>query len=195
MPDAFVLFFRDPVEVTGAVLSALSIYLLARQHVWGWPVGLVSVALYIPVYFRAQLFADMALYALVYLPGLAYGWYVWGRGEAGAAVPVRRTPARWGSGLLASAALLMLAIGLYLDRVVAQPLAYWDAFTTAFAVAGQVMQARKWLENWLLWIIVDAVAAGVYVVKGLYPTAVLYGLFILLAVNGYRDWRRDLPAP
>ncbi len=105
---------------------------------------------------------------------------------------MRRTPRAWGGTLLGLAALLMLGIGLFLDRVVGQPLAYWDAFTTAFAVAGQLMQARKWLENWLLWIVVDAVAAGVYVVKSLYPTAVLYALFIALAIKGYVDWRRSM---
>lgn len=194
LADAFAAFFQNPVEVSGAVLSVASIYLLARQRVWGWPIGLVSVALYIPVYWQARLFGDLALYALVYLPGLAYGWYVWTHPRRGATVPVTRTPLGWGGGLLALALGLMLVLGWVLDRVIGQPLAYWDAFTTAFAVAGQLMQARKWLENWLLWIVVDAVAAGVYLVKGLYPTALLYAVFIGLAVKGWRDWRHSLEA-
>ena len=195
LADAFVAFFRDPVEIAGAVLSALSIYLLARQRVLGWPIGIVATGLYIPVYYRAQLFADMALYALIYLPGLVYGWYVWTRGRAaGEALPVSRISRRWLVGLLAASALSMVAIGLVLDRLMQQPLAYWDAFTTAFAIAGQLMQARKWIENWLLWIVVDSVAAGVYFVKGLYPTMVLYALFLVLAAKGYAEWKRDLDA-
>ncbi len=194
LADAFAAFFSDPVEIGGAVLSALSIWLLARQRVLGWPIGIVATALYIPVYYRAALFADMALYALVYLPGQLYGWYVWTRGSVADVLPVSRISWNWLAGLLLGAALAMAAIGLFLDRSVGQPLAYWDAFTTAFAVAGQVMQARKWIENWLLWIVVDSVAAGVYFVKGLYPTMVLYGLFLVLAAQGYAAWKRDLRA-
>ncbi len=195
--DAFAAFFRDPVEVTGAVLSASSIFLLMRQNVWGWPIGIVATSLYIPVYYRAELYADMGLYALIFLPGLIYGWVVWGRGGAdGGLFPVQRAPAHYLTLLLCGAGVVTVALGYSLDRWTGQSLAYWDSYTTAFAIAGQLMQARKWIENWLLWIIVDAVAAGVYLVKGLYPTMVLYVLFLALAVKGYAEWKRDLaPVP
>lgn len=192
LSDAFAAFFASPVEWIGAVLSALSIWLLARQRVWGWPIGLVATALYVPVYFAAHLFADMALYALVYLPGQVYGWIVWTRRPAGSVLTVRRGGAGPVALLLGAAALGTAGLGWGLSRIPTQSLPYWDAFTTAFAIAGQLMQARKWLENWLLWIVVDAVAAGVYVVKGLYPTALLYAFFIVLAWRGYVGWRRDL---
>lgn len=190
--EAFTAFFRDPVEVTGALLSGLSIFLLARQKVVGWPVGIAATVLYLPVFFHARLYADLGLY-VIFLVFQAYGWYAWLRGgPGGVALGVRRAPRGALVLLLGLAALLNVAMGYSLARWTDQDLAFWDSFTTSFSLAGQVMQARKWLENWLLWLVVDAIAAGIYFAKGLYPTMVLYLVFLVLAAMGYAAWRRDL---
>lgn len=190
--DAFAAFFRDPVEVSGAFLSGLSIFLLARQRAIGWPVGIAATLLYLPVFYNARLYADLGLY-VVFLVFQAYGWYAWiYGGRDGGVLPVQRAPRQALLWLLGGAAVLNGVMGYGLARWTDQDLAYWDAFTTSFSLAGQVMQARKWIENWLVWLVVDVVAMGIYAVKGLYPTMVLYGIFLGLAAMGYVSWKRDL---
>ncbi len=190
--NAFAAFFSNPVEVAGAVLTVVSIVILVRQSLWGWPIGIAATLLYLPVFWQAQLYGDMGLYG-VFLVAQVYGWRVWYAGEPddeAALAPRLGSPSGLAI-LLIGAALGTMGLGWLLERA-GGSLPYWDGFTTSFALAAQVMQARKWVENWLVWIAVNAVATGVYVVKGLGPTAALYLVLLGLAVAGWMTWRREL---
>ncbi len=190
--DAFVAFFSNPIEVAGAVLTVVSIVLLVRQNVWGWPVGIAATVLYLPVFWQARLYGDMGLY-VVFLVAQVYGWRAWYAGgpDDDAALAPRLGPVAWVGGLLLAAAGGTLGLGWALERA-GGSLPYADGFTTSFALAAQVMQARKWVENWMVWIVVNAVATSVYVIKGLGPTAALYLILLGLAVVGWRTWHREL---
>lgn len=180
---------RDPVEVAGALTGGLGVWLTVRRSVWCWPVGMVNVALYAFVFVHAKLYSDAGL-QLVYLAMSAYGWWAWLRGGTGGReLPVARTPRALLGGLLVAGALGTLGLGTLLARHTDAALPFFDAGTTSFSLAAQLLMTRKWIENWALWIAVDVVYVYMYVVKDLYATAILYAVFLGLAVAGFRAWR------
>lgn len=180
------------LEVAGFLTGVLGVALMARQHVWAWPVSLVNVALYAVVFRDARLYADMGL-QVIYFVLCAYGWYHWTRGAGPAAqLPVTRAPRGALIGGGAVALLACLALGASLGRFTDAALPYLDSALGAFSLVAQWLQTRKWIENWLLWIAVDLVYVGMYVFKGLYLTAALYVVFLVLAVLGWLAWRTSL---
>jgi nicotinamide mononucleotide transporter len=184
----------NPYEVAGVAFGAVAVWLTVRENVWCWPLGIVNVLLSAIVFAQARLYADMGL-QLVYVALCLYGWYAWlhGGGERGA-LAVARTPGfAWV--VLASGGIAFAAgLGFFLHRHTDAALPYWDASTASFSLVAQWMQTRKWIENWLVWIGVDVVYVGIYVVKGLFLMAGLYGAFLVLAVAGLLAWRRSLAA-
>jgi nicotinamide mononucleotide transporter len=179
-------------ELSAALITAWSVWLTARENVWCWPTGIVSVVLYAWIFWQAKLYANAVL-QVVYLVLIIYGWYEWLYGGArGGELVVARTPLRgWivtmsvGAAVTAAAATLMTR---YTDA--SMPLS--DAATTAFSIVAEAMTARKWIENWLIWIAVDAWTTWMLVVQKLYASAALYAVFVPLAVYGWMKWRRSL---
>ncbi len=184
----------DPWEVAGFVTGVVAVWLTAKESPWCWPAGLVNVSLYIVVFWQAKLYADMGL-QVVYVGVCLYGWWEWLHGgPGGGRLAVSRAPRRWLAGLSVAGAAFAVALGLFLTRKTDASLPFWDATTTAYSLVAQLLQSRKWIETWWFWIAVDVVYVGVYVAKGLYLTAVLYGVFLGLCVLGLREWRRSLEA-
>jgi nicotinamide mononucleotide transporter len=182
----------SPIEIVGVVFGILGVWLTTRQKVWCWPIGIVGVLAFVVVFFRAKLYAAMGL-QFVYVGLAAYGWYAWLHGgDAHGALRVTRTPARTMTALVVAGAAATAGLGWWLGRRTDEALPYLDAFTTVFSLAAQWMQARKQLENWALWVVVDVLYAGMAVSQGLTLTAGLYVVYVGLAVLGYRDWRRSM---
>jgi nicotinamide mononucleotide transporter len=128
-----------------------------------------------------------------------YGWYEWLHGGADhGRLAVSRTPAAWVAGLGVAGVLASLALGLVLKHRTNDALPFADAAVTAWSLVAQWMATRKWLENWLLWIVLNVSNVGICVSQRLYPMSALYGFFLVLAVLGYREWSRSMrqaPAP
>ena len=184
----------DPFEVVGVITGVLGVWLTTRQKIWCWPVGMVSVACFIAVFLRAKLYAAMGLQG-VYVVLLAYGWYAWRAGGRGhAPLAVTRVRARLAAALAVAAGLASAAFGYWLMARTDEALPWLDAFTTSFSLAAQWMQARKLLENWIVWIVVDLAYVGMSLSQGLALTAGLYAIYVGLAVLGFRDWRRSMIA-
>ena len=182
----------NPFEVVGVLTGVAGVWLTTRQNIWCWPVGIVSVASFVVVFFSAKLYAAMGLQC-VYIGLLAYGWHAWLHGGAGhGALKVSRLPRRLGLGLLALAAAAAGAGGYWFQARTDHVMPYVDSFTTSFSLAAQWMQARKYLENWVLWVVVDVAYVGMSLSQGLTLTAGLYAVFIGLALLGFRDWRRSM---
>lgn len=180
------------LEWVAVAFGVASVWLTVRQNPWCWPLGIVNVALFAWLFWRERLYADAGL-QVVYVAVCVYGWWAWVRGGPGAGpLRVTRVPAWTALGLLGAGILLAGTLGLGLKRTTDAALPFWDAGTTAFSLVAQWMQARKWLENWVLWILVDAVYVGMYLIKGLHLTAGLYAAFVVLAVLGLRAWARTL---
>ena len=182
-------------ELIAAALGFVSIYLQIRQHVWYWPVSIVMVFMYIFVYIDARLYADMSL-QFYYLAVSIYGWYLWAFGvkvmNHSEKITVTRTSPSLLLILLLIACVLFFLIGWILDTYTNSDLPYWDSFTTSLSFIATWMLARKKIENWIIWIIVDAVSAFIYLYKELYPTMILFTFLTMLAMVGYRKWRLDL---
>jgi len=184
----------DPLEVAGFLTGAIAVYLTAKEIVWCWPVGLVNVGLYTLVFWNAKLYADAGL-QVVYAVLCLVGWWQWGRGGPGfgALHVTRSTPVELGV-LAAVGAAGTLLLGTFLHRATDASFPYLDSALTSFSLVAQGMQTRKRFESWALWIAVDVVYVGMYLVKQLRLTAVLYAVFIALAVLGHREWKRSLSA-
>lgn len=178
-------------EVLGVASGALAVALIARENVWGWPISIVSSALYVFVFFQAKLYADSGL-QVCYVVLSAYGWVAWWRGTttvAGPRVRVTRAPL---AALTAALAVGTVGAGvLYLLLARTDAAFPWlDAPTASFSLVGQWMQARKWIQNWPLWIVVDLAYVGLYILRALYLTAGLYLVFTAIAVMGWMTWHR-----
>jgi len=184
------------IEILGVITSLVYLYFSVRQIIWLWPFGILSSALFILIFFSSKFYADMGL-QVYYLGVSVYGWYYWSRRSGpgqGEGRPVTRLSSRMTVILTAVTAGLLLAIVFILKRFTDSDLPWGDAFTTAASVVATWMLARKILEHWLVWIVVDIVAAGLYLYKGLYPTTLLYLLYSGIAVAGYFQWKKSMEA-
>lgn len=182
----------SPVEWAAAVTGLASVWLTVRENVWCWPTGLVSVALYVWVFYQARLYADTGL-QVVYIVLSVYGWWEWLHGGPGRReLPVGRASGRLMAGMIALALLGALVLGYGLDRWTDAALPYADSLITSTSLVAQWMLARKLWENWTLWITVDVMAVGVFAFKGLVITTVLYVVFLGMAIAGWREWRETL---
>jgi nicotinamide mononucleotide transporter len=180
------------LEEVAFVTSAVGVWLSTRRSLISWPVIIVSCILYGEVFRGARLLSDMLLQG-VFAICAVYGWWHWMRGvQTDGSVRVEVLGTRgWLWGLAAGVA-GSVALGFVMKHFFNASLPWLDAGLTAFSLVGQWWQARKYLANWWLWIAVDVIYIGEYVYKHLNLTAGLYGLFVLLAMLGLRDWRRAL---
>ena len=179
------------LELAGFGLSLWMVLANMRVNPIGWPLAIAASLAY------AVLFADSKLYGeaglqLFFVVVALWGWWQWlaGRSEGGQALVVRRLPHR--RALLAAALTLAAwpALGLLLKHGTDSDVPFLDALPTVASVAGQVLLGRKYIENWAVWLFVNIVSVALFAYKGLWLTAVLYGLFALLSVAGWRAWQR-----
>ncbi len=195
------------IEAAGTITGIICVWLFIRQNIWAWPVAVVSAALFCVVFLDAGLYSNMGLQG--FYIGLAfYGWHQWRRGgpeQAGVKVQhlTRRQGAVLGMLVLLTTTTLV-AMLVFITRgtpitpetmaafIASEHARSLDALATAMSLAGTWMQAKKILENWLLWIVTDIILAGVFFSQGLYFTTALYLLYLVMASLGYRAWRKDL---
>ncbi len=179
-------------EALALVFNLAYVGLAIVQSVWCWPAGFVGAGLTLFVFVQARLYGTAAL-QLVYMALMVYGWYQWRHGgEKGGRCQVSRTPRRWRIGLGVAGATFAAALALFLAQRTDAALPVWDAGTTSFSLVAQFMTTRKWIETWLVWIVVDAVYVGMLVSQELHLMAALYLAYLVLAVVGLLSWRRSL---
>ncbi|MCJ2182139.1 nicotinamide riboside transporter PnuC [Novosphingobium sp. 1949] len=178
------------LEIIAVIVSFLGIWLTARRRMLCWPINLLACALYFQLFLEVRLYADMVLQALFGI-AILYGWIAWMRGkeEKGDVVVVPLTGLEACAGL-AAGALGAAAIGWFTSHHTNAALPWMDATLSSFSLLAQYWTARRHASSWLLWIVVDVVYVGMFVFKGLWPTAGLYTAMVALAVLGYRNWLR-----
>jgi nicotinamide mononucleotide transporter len=182
------------MELVAVVVTLAAVYLTTRQVIWCWPVGLVGATLYGLIFFEARLYADMGLQGLYFALGV-YGWWAWLHGgEDHGELRVRHARRSLLLPLVLGAAIAGLLMGLALYRYTDAALPFLDSTLTWGSIAAQYLQARKLLENWLLWIVVDVVYVGMFVYLGLFLTAALFAGFLVLALMGLSSWRASMRA-
>ena len=186
------LAIANRIEILAVVFGIVSVYLSTREHIWSWPTALVNVALYFVVFLEAKLYADMGL-QVVYFALSLYGWYEWlYGGEHRTELHVSRVTRTLGVRLAVIGIASAVVIGTLLARFTDAALPYLDSATTSTSLVAQWMMTRKILENWAVWVAVDVVYIGMFIFKELYLTAGLYAVFLVLAVMGFRQWKRSL---
>ncbi len=184
-----------PLEAVAAAFGVISVYLGTREKILSWPTALVNVALYTVVFYGARLYADMGL-QVIYFVLSAYGWYEWTYGGANRTVlrVSRATPRTWVV-LTVVNLVAWVALGTFLSRSTNAALPWLDALLSTTSLCAQWLMTRKVLENWAIWIALDIVYVPTFISRGLYATAGLYTIFLVLAVMGWREWRRSLEGP
>lgn len=180
------------IEIVAAAITAVSIWLAARQSVWYYPTGIVSVALYTWIFAEARLYAEAGL-QVVWFGLMLYGWYEWlYGGEFHDELRVSRTPRPVWAGIVFAAVMMSLLIALLQMRYTSNPAPLADSSIAAFSIVAQAMTAKKWIESWLFWMAINVAAVALYISRDLHPTAALYAILFILGIKGYLDWRRSL---
>lgn len=180
-------------EALGFVTGALCVYLVVRENVWNFPVGIANSAFFLVLFAGARLYGDAAL-QVIYIALGFQGWYLWLRGgENRAPLKVERASRL----LLAGVAAFVVAgtTGLtFFFHYIDDSAPFLDALTTVLSLGAQYLLNRKAVENWWLWMTADVVYIYLYFGKGLHLTAVLYLVFLGLCVAGLRSWLRTMSA-
>ena len=187
---AFLEPFRDYAEWIAALLGVITVVLVVRRSVWNFPFALAMVSLYFFEFLDEKLYSDALLQIFFFVINAA-GWWLWSRApkvDDGIVVEAMGKDARlaWIAATAGLSALWGWAMATYTDA--AAP--YWDAAVVGTSVAAQWLQSLRRVESWVLWILADCLAVPLYLWKGLYPTAILYTVFLVLAVLGLREWAR-----
>lgn len=196
MQDIVSWVASNGIELTGALLGLGSIILQIRRKASYWPVVILMVLLYIWVYFDAKFYAYMS-FQFYYLAVSIYGWYYWLRhkntgNSTGGATDIARLNKRSFLILLIITLALFVIFYFVLRWLTDSDIPLGDSFTTAVSCVATWLLAKKYIGNWLFWIVSDVVSTGLYLHKELYPTAILYGSFLVLAVVGYMKWKKEL---
>jgi nicotinamide mononucleotide transporter len=176
------------LEWVAAGLGLINIALLVFRSVWNYAFGIASVSIYIFVFFETRLYAESGLQVFFVL-AQAWGWYLWLKvGDEDSRVPVRwldwQSRAVW----LAVTAALSLNLGWVMHRFTDAAMPYADSAIAGASVAAQILLAYRRVENWVLWIAIDVAAVALYINRGLYPTAGLYGGMLVMSLFGLREW-------
>lgn len=175
-------------EAWGFATGGACVWLVVREHLWNWPIGLANNLCFFVLFFKGRLYADMGLQVVYFGLGI-YGWLNWiYGGENRTALSISQTTRREWLTLLFT---LPIGIGVLHEILLALNGAapFWDSITTVISLAAQYLLSRKRLENWCWWIAADIIYVPLYLSRGLPLTALLYALFLLLCIVGFREWR------
>ncbi len=185
------------LQIVGVALGLLYLWLEYRADIRLWVVGLIMPLVHGSLYYTSGLYADSAM-QLYYVAAGLYGWAVWalagrrGRKSADKDLNIGHTPWRTAAALVAVYAVAHAAIYWFLTALTDSTVPFWDSMTTAMSMVAMWMLSRKYIEQWLVWLVVDLITVGLYLYKGIPLTAGLYLIYSALAVAGYVRWKRDI---
>jgi nicotinamide mononucleotide transporter len=179
------------IELVSSVSGLAGVWLNTRLSAWGWPLGIFSVALAAVVYFESRLFAEFGLQVFYAASGF-YGWIMWKK---------KPNDIQQGISLIKPKPMMAnifwglsfgVCLGWYLQRFTMADFPYPDSLITGFSLVAQIWLARKYLENWILWILINVASVFLYLQKGLLFFSVFYLILLFLALKGFFDWKKKL---
>jgi nicotinamide mononucleotide transporter len=180
------------IEIIAALLGIAGVYLTIRQSIWCWPVGLINVVLSLVVFFNSKLYADVVL-QVFYLVMTLYGWWFWiYGGKKKFEVPVRRMSLVELVVILPLGLIFSVAVGFAFARYTDAAYPYWDSMLMVWGIIATWAMAKKIIEHWVMWIIIDLNCTALYFCKNLYAFSPLYFIFTVLAIFGYFTWKKEL---
>ncbi|XQW86794.1 nicotinamide riboside transporter PnuC [Thalassotalea piscium] len=180
------------VEWLAVISSLLYVFLAANNNIWCWPAALVSTVLYTIIFYEFYLWSDSLLQVYYFIMAI-YGWYCWRKSPANAdkteVLAVSQKPMNFHIMAIIVCTLLSGIVGWLMANYTPTDFPYLDAVTTVFSLFATYLVAKKVLENWLYWIVIDFISIYLYIEKALIPTAFLFSFFVLFATYGYFKWR------
>ena len=188
----------EPVELAGFVLSLAMVFCNIKEIHWAWPLAILSSALYGLVFWNSQLYGEASLQVMFVLTSY-WGWRQWRLAERNAQMGATEAPASSSITTLAPKELQKAAIATlvtwpvltyFLHRYTDSDVALWDGLVTALSLLAQYLLAKKKIENWWVWLIVNVITVGLMMVKSLWLTALLYVLFAVLSYVGLKAWQK-----
>jgi nicotinamide mononucleotide transporter len=184
------------LEILGFFTGIAGVYLTIKRSPFCWPISALNVMLYAVIFYDAKLYADMGLQG-VFLFFSVYGWYAWTKGSDNylpdsSPLQVKQSTIKELSfGILITIPIAVI-LGYMLKNQTNADFPYIDSMLASLSIFAQILQTRKRLENWYIWILVDTVYILIYVSKDLYLSALLYAVFLALAMQGVIEWRKVL---
>jgi len=185
----------SPTEIAGFVLGVVMVLCSIRELHWSWPLAIVSSLLYFVVFKDSMLYGEAGL-QLVFAAVALWGWWQWLRqgDETHPALVIQRLRMRGWCFVGLTTVLLWPTLAMALQHFTDSDVPWWDALPTSLSLIGQALLGRKYIENWLIWLVVNLISVALFAYKGLWPTVFLYTLFTLMSVWGWRAWQRRLHA-
>ncbi|MCC5880545.1 MAG: nicotinamide mononucleotide transporter [Idiomarina sp.] len=181
-------------ELLAVLLAIVYVLFAIRQSLWCWPAAAMSASIYTMLFLQGGLYME-SLLQVFYVVMAGYGYYQWTRVRhvAGSPTqaPVRQFQLSWHLRWIAAIVAATLIIGWLLSRYTQAELVWLDTPTTLFSLFATFLVARKALENWLYWIVIDITYVALFWVKGFYPTAILFAIYTVMALIGYIKWKKD----
>lgn len=180
------------IELISAILGILGVWLNAKPHILGWPIGIISVILAGLVYFDSRLFAEFGLQIFYSVSGI-YGWWKWtSNKEKASSVKISRINNKELAISILGGVFLSLVIGYFLKTKTTADFPWIDSGLASFSLVAQIWLARKYIENWLLWGIINIVSIGLYLTKDLWFFFGYFSILLIMSVWGYYNWGRKL---
>jgi|TARA_B100001105_G_scaffold102484_1_gene82174 nicotinamide mononucleotide transporter len=180
------------IEIFGLISGTLAVWLLIKQNIWTWPIGIAYIVASLYIFYSARLYADLALH-IFYLIMSFYGWYYWLKGgnRTESTLPVSSENHQTLLILLALCAIAIFISGTLFATYTDADLPYWDNTTSILSLLAMWLQSRKKLESWVLWLLIDILAVGIYFYKEIYFYSLLYIIYIGMAFMGYIAWHKS----
>ncbi|MEW6982976.1 nicotinamide riboside transporter PnuC [Colwelliaceae bacterium 6471] len=198
MTETIDYFISLPwLELTGMLLALLYVVLAAKGSIWCWPAAFISTIIYTIIFYDVYLWME-SLLQVYYMIMAVYGWYCWQKQQE----QVNEHPqsqlvsgiTQWSLNshlkIIVMLAFISVGVGWFMANYTPAHFPYFDAATTVYAVFATYLVAKKVLENWLYWLVIDFASIYLYVQKDLTPTAVLFALYVVLALYGYIQWQK-----
>ncbi len=182
----------SPIEIWAAITGLLCVYLTTKEKISSYPVGFVNLGLFVVMFYQAKLYADMMLQVFFFFL-MVYGLFIWLSGNKNAKqVRVTRdmTPTEFKYSMLGFV-FLSLGWAFILHKYTDAAIPWIDAPIAVASILAQYFLSKKVLQNWIIWIVIDVFSVGMYAYKQLYLTSGLYAIFLILAVKGYYDWKKE----
>ncbi len=178
-------------ELLAVITGVIYVVLATRSNPWCWPWGIISSALWAyAAYLLFDLYVD-ALLQLFYVVMGFIGWYQWRKGGNGEVLPISRLSSGEHLAIVGGGLVLALLVGYLFDEYTPAAATYIDAWTTVFSVIATFLVVQRKLENWLYWIVIDAVYVYLYYTRGGYLFALLFITYTIIAIVGYFKWQKE----
>jgi nicotinamide mononucleotide transporter len=183
-------------EAAGFALAVVMVVCSIKELHWSWPLAIASSVLYFFVFQDSQLYGEAALQIVFAVIGL-WGWWQWLRPSVfkTPGPDIQRMSPRAGLLTAITALTLWPLVALLLQHLTDSDVPWWDGFVTALSLVGQYLLGRKYLETWLVWILVNGVSIGLFAYKSLWLTVLLYAIFLAMSGVGWRTWHRKMKGP